>query len=437
MIDGFANANVCRRLPGMDLPVFATFAAFLLLFGTVSKRIQRTVITAPMVFVAFGVAIGGVGLGFFEFSFESEVFTVVAELTLVLILFSDASRIDLRSLISEQDLPIRMLSIGLILTVGAGIGAAILLFSSLSIWEAAVLAVVLTPTDAALAQSVISSESLPVRVKQALNVESGLNDGIALPMLVLFLVLSGHFHGHQDGNLVLFATLQLLVGPAAGLAIGFLGAKLLLVFNRKGWIDHAFLSLSAVALAIASFAGAEMLGGNGFIAAFVAGLVIGNVAREVCTTLYNFAEAEGQLLMLFTFVVFGASMVPAVLPLITWQVLVYAGLSLTVIRMVPVVISLLGKKLMWESHLLLGWFGPRGIASIIYLLIVLREANLPGQDTILAVTVVTICGSVLLHGLTALPLTNWYGSMIEEMPDEEMDEMPEMQEVTPMRTRRA
>ena len=424
----------------MNLTLFALIAAFLLLFGTISRLLHRTVVTAAMVFVAFGIIIGEIGFDILPLSFEGEWFGIIAELTLVLVLFSDAARIDLRCLIREQDLPVRMLSIGLVLTLAAGTGAALVLFGGLSLWEAAVLAVILTPTDAALAQAVISSDRLPVRSRQTLNVESGLNDGIALPLLILFLVLSGHFTGHSEGNLAVFAVMQLAVGPAAGAAVGFLGGKLLLVCHRRGWIDHAFLSLSALALAVLAFAGAELAGGNGFIAAFTAGLVIGNVAREVCMTLYNFAEAEGQLLMLFTFVMFAAGMLPSVLDAVNWQVIVYAILSLTLVRMLPVALSLLGKKLMWETTLLLGWFGPRGIASIIYILIVMRDADLPNVSTILAVTVITILGSVILHGVTAVPFTNWYARMMtdieKDMSDDEIDEMPELQDVTPMRTRR-
>ena len=419
----------------MNFSIFAVFAAFLLLFGAVSKRIQSTIVTAPIIFVVFGLLIGSAGFGFFTFSFEDEIFTTIAELTLVLVLFSDAARIDLRCLIREHDLPTRMLSVGLMLTIAAGTGLALVFFAGLSIWEAGILAIILAPTDAALAQAVISSDRLPIRIRQALNVESGLNDGIALPLLILFLVLSGHFEGNQDRNLLTFTLMQLLLGPVVGIAVGYAGSKLLLFANRRGWIDQAFLSLSAIALAILAYAGAEFAGGNGFIAAFAAGLVIGNVAREICMTLYHFAEAEGQLLMLFTFVVFSASMLPAILPAVTWQVLVYAFLSLTIIRMLPVAVSLMGKKLMWETTALLGWFGPRGIASIIYVLIVLREAALPGEETILAVTVVTVAMSILLHGISALPLTGWYAGMVDSM-DMEEEAMPELKKVMPMRTRR-
>lgn len=422
------------------MSLLVVLALFLLLFGSVSGRLRTTLLTAPMVFVLFGMAIGLAGFGLFAFDFDSEVFAMITEITLVLVLFADAARIDLRSLLREQDLPIRMLTIGLTLTIVVGTWLALVLFAEFSLWEAAILATILTPTDAALAQSVISSPKLPVRVRQALNVESGLNDGIALPLLMLFLVLSGHFTGHRDANLALFAAMQLLLGPLVGAAVGFLGGKLLLTCHRRGWIDHSFLSLSAIALAILAFSGAELVGGNGFIAAFAAGFTIGNTAREVCMTLYHFAEAEGQLLVLFVFVVFASSMVPAVLPLLTWQMLIYALLSLSVVRMLPVALSLLGTKLMWETHVLLGWFGPRGIASIIYVLIVLGDAELPGQTTILAVSVVTILASVLLHGVSAVPLTRWYARMVEDMKREGEAEtlaMPEMKSVSEMRTRRS
>jgi NhaP-type Na+/H+ or K+/H+ antiporter len=417
----------------MNVTTLALIAGFILLFGLVSGRIRRTVVTAPMFFVVFGFVLGGEGVQILALGIENDTIEAIAELTLVLVLFADAARIDLRLLRKEQDIPVRLLTIGLTLTVVAGTAAGLALFPGLTFWEAAIVAVILTPTDAALAQVVISSRGLPARVRQALNVESGLNDGLAVPLLVLFLSLAGVAGGHHQGNLIWFTVGQLTLGPAIGIGIGFVGSKLLSWSNRRGWIDEAFLRLSALGLAILAYAGAELAGGNGFIAAFAAGLTMGNVARDVCSTLYNFAEAEGQLLILLTFVIFGSIILPGGLVGLTWAVVVYAALSLTAVRLLPVAISLVGKKLMWESVGLIGWFGPRGIASIIYLLVVVNGSELAGESLIVTITAFTVAASVLLHGFTAAPLTGLYQRAYAAMPPDA--EMAEAQPVHELPTR--
>ena len=285
----------------------------------------------------------------------------------------------------------------------------------------------------ALAQVVISTRSLPVRIRQALNVESGLNDGLALPLLVLFLSLAGAGGSHTASNLAWFTIGQLTLGPAIGVAVGYLGSKLLTWSHGKGWIDESFLRLSALGLAIAAYASAEIVGGNGFIAAFAAGLTMGTVARSICSTLYHFAEAEGQLLIVITFVIFGAVILPKGLNGLSWQVLVYAILSLTVVRGLPVAISLAGKRLMWKSVGLIAWFGPRGIASIIYLLIAVNEGGLAAAPLIVDISAITIAASVLLHGASAAPLTRWYRRVYGSMAAD--SEMAESIEVTEMPTR--
>lgn len=410
----------------MEHNILAALAAFLLLFGVVSERLHRTIITAPMVFVVFGILVGKSGLGLLHIEVGHHNVALLAELTLALVLFTDATRIDLRLLRAEHDLPERMLSVGMLLTVGAGMFFAWLLFPELSIWEMAVLATILTPTDAALAQVILHAETISIRIRQTLNVESGLNDGIALPLLILFMTLN-EFTGTETNALIMFTARQLILGPIVGIALGYLGGRLIDLSDQHNWIDDSYLRLSAVGLALLSFAGAELIGGNGFIAAFVAGLTIGNVARHICDTLYRFAEAEGQLLILLTFVIFGAVMVPDGVADLNFQIILYAMLSLTVVRIIPVAISLIGKGLRWETLFLLGWFGPRGVASIIYALIVVNEGHLEHVELVVTVTVTTIIMSVFVHGVSAYPLAQWYGWRMEPH-----DEVVEHHEVTEM-----
>lgn len=414
----------------MEPLTFALIAAFILGFGVVSGRLQRTVITPPMVFVAFGLLLSNRLLGLVELELESEFINVVAELTLILILFTDASRIDLNLLRREHDIPVRLLAIGLPLSIVTGSLVALLLFDVLAFWEAVVLAIVLAPTDAALGQAVVSSSRVPVRIRQALNVESGLNDGVALPILLFSVSLAAAAEGLDYIFWGRFAATQIILGPLVGVAVGYIGGWLVFWSENREWMAESFQKLVALGLSLLAFALAELLGGNGFIAAFCAGLTLGNVFPSVCKRLYVFAESEGQLLTLVTFMLYGAIMVFPALDHLDGTVILYALLSLTVIRMVPVSLSLLGLGLHWQSHFFLGWFGPRGIASIIYGLIIVEEGKLAERETIFMVMVVTVLLSILAHGLTSLPAAAWYGAKAEALKEEPA--RPEIQSVTEM-----
>jgi NhaP-type Na+/H+ or K+/H+ antiporter len=352
-----------------------------------------------------------------------------------LVLFTDAARIDLRVLRREHDLPIRLLVIGLPLTIVAGTLVAAVMLDTLTFWEAAVLAAILAPTDAALGQAVVSSERVPVRIRQALNVESGLNDGIALPVILILLSIAGAAeHSQNVIYWIQFAALQVILGPLVGIGVGYFGGKLIERAARIGWINHAFQDLSALGLSLLAFAGAELIGGNGFIAAFCAGLTLGNCSRAICTCLYEFAEAEGQLLTLLIFMVFGALMLPMTLDHFSWVVLAYGVLSLTLIRIVPVVISLVGAGLRWQTVSFLGWFGPRGIASILFALLVVEESGLPGREQILIVVMATVVLSVFAHGVTAYPGAKWYERQVAKIKPEKKD-VAEHRDVTEMPVR--
>jgi len=413
----------------MESVGFIVVAVAIVAFGLVSGRAERSVVTPPMVFVLFGLLVGPFALGFVGFDFETPWVHILAELTLVVVLFTDAARIDLKLLRREHDLPVRLLIIGLPLTIVAGTLTAALLFDGLGLWEAAVLAAILSPTDAALGQAVISLPQVPVRIRQALNVESGLNDGLMLPVLLILLSCAGAAEGqHTFGYWSQFAARQVILGPLIGIAVGYIGGKLVERATTSGWMSHVFQQLSALGLALFSYAAAEMVGGNGFIAAFCAGLVIGNFCRATCSCVHEFAEAEGQLLTLLIFMVFGVAMLPVGLNHLTPTVLLYSALSLTVVRMVPAALALLGLGLRWDTVSFLGWFGPRGIASILFALLVLEHSDLAVADEILTVVITTVALSVAVHGLTAYPGALWYarrisghaGELAEHMPVAEM-----------------
>lgn len=411
-------------------------AVFVFAFGLISKRLQSTSLTAPMIFAAFGVIVGPLGFGLVELDTDSDVLRTLAEATLVLVLFADASVIDLQALRKNLSVPLRLLGIGLPLSIVLGTLTASVLFPDLSVWHAALIAAILAPTDAALGQAVVSNPGVPSRIRQALNVESGLNDGICLPFVFMFLALATGDHSQPLGYWAEFASAQLVLGPLAGIAVGFAGAKSINRAVRSSWISPAFQRLSSLVLALLSFCFAEWIGGNGFIAAFVAGITFGNtVDPDAGEKSLEFAEAEGQLIGLFAFLAFGAAGIsPAVMEIGPTAIL-FAVLSLTLIRMLPVSIALLGGKLGWSTHLFLGWFGPRGLASILYVLIAVESESLPGAEIVFAVVMCTVLLSVLLHGITAGPGAAMYATRVKrrqlEMAvcaeNQHVDEMPARQ----------
>ncbi|MCG8591096.1 MAG: cation:proton antiporter [Proteobacteria bacterium] len=400
----------------MEPSLLVVLAAALLIFGGFSRLAERSIVTPPLFFAALGYVVSSAGLGWLELPVEGAGIHALAELTLVLVLFTDASRIDLDCLRREESLPLRLLALGLPLTIAAGAAAAYGLFPQLGWAGAALLAAILAPTDAALGQSVVSSPRVPIRMRQSLNVASGLNDGIALPVVLFFASLAGATGVTAEaGHWARFVALQLVLGPAVGVAVGVVGGRLVQKGTTAGWINAPFQRLSALGLALLAFAGSELVGGNGFIAAFVAGLALGNAARSVCTCLHEFGEAEGQLLTLLVFFVFGAVMVPAALHHADGAVWLYGLASLTLVRMLPVALACLGSGLRWPSLAFLGWFGPRGLASILFALLVLEGGGLAEGGRIEAIVVVTVLLSTLLHGVTAYPLAARYGAWTERV----------------------
>jgi NhaP-type Na+/H+ or K+/H+ antiporter len=398
----------------MDTYGIVIIAAGVLGFSLVSGRLNNTILTAPMVFAAFGLAIGGAGLGLAQVDISHGLIHTLAEITLVLVLFSDAARIDLRLLLRDHNLPLRMLLIGMPLTIAAGTAVAFMLPLGLDFFHAALLAAVLAPTDAALGQSVVSNANVPVRIRQALNVESGLNDGIAVPVVVFLAALAAAGAGDATGNTydyLTFGALQVILGPLTGIAVGCLGGWLIDAAVRRGWMSMSFEGAAVLAMAGIAFAGAELIGGNGFIAAFTAGLTFGYVIKGRCAFLLEFVESEGQLLTLITFLIFGAVMLPELADGLTWTMVLYAVGSLTVIRLIPVALSLIGTGVSGMTVLFLGWFGPRGLASALFGLLILEQLHTPQSETILLVTIVTIALSIVLHGLTAAPAAAAYGRM--------------------------
>ena len=412
----------------MEFVDIAVVAVFVLGYALISSRLETTPVTGPMVFVGAGILLGTEVLDVLDL--DERAVQILAEATLVLLLFTDAIRIDLRRLRRQVELPARLLGIGLPLTVLGGLGAAVAVFPDFGLWEAALVAAILTPTDAALGQAVVANPRVPIRIRQALNVESGLNDGLMVPIITLFLAFAAVEVDLETPRFwAEFAAKQIGFGVLVGAAVGYAGGRLIDRFSSRGWMEGAYRQLATLAVGVGAFALAETVDGNGFVAAFVAGLAFGAAAREHCEGVYDFAEDEGQLLALLTFLFFGAAIAGPALSELDWRIALYAVLSLTVVRMVPVAAALLGARLRLPTIGYVGWFGPRGVASIVFGLTILEEADLPLGEDIFLVVVWTVLASVALHGLTSVALSQryaaWFASRVEE-PMEEAEEVEQM-----------
>ena len=387
----------------------AILALFIFLYSIVAGRVERSAISGPMVFVVAGFLMGPYGFGWFKDNATSSDLRTLADLTLALILFIDAANADLSILKRQFRIPSRMLLIGLPGVIALGFGLAVLMFDSLSLYEAAILATMLAATDAALGKAVITNKAVPPRIREGLNVESGLNDGICVPILLFFVALAvGGEHGGSETSALLLLAKELGIGMAVGLGLALIGVSLLRWCWKRGWVTEIWQQVTVIGLAIASFAIAQSLHGSGYIAAFTGGLLFGYLAQEGTHKLVLAAEGAGETLALMTWMLFGAAVIGPAFKVFSWEVVVYALLSLTVIRIVPVFLSLAGSGESVSSRLFLGWFGPRGLASIVFAIIVIN-AEVPSGEFLSLVVICTVLLSLVAHGISANPLAKWLG----------------------------
>jgi len=383
----------------------ALIALFTLVYSSVAGAVERTWISGPIVFTCFGLLVGPLGLDLLSWETDGETIRSLAEVTLAMVLFTDAAGADMSVLKKTAGLPARLLLIGLPLTIVFGFGVGVLLVDSLSLFTIALLATMLAPTDAALGKAVVTNESVPDEIRQGLNVESGLNDGICVPILFVFLALALDKAG-DAGPWTLAIKLvveEIGIGLAVGLLLTLAAAKLLKTALRRKWLTPTWIQIPVVALALSCFAVAQLLGGSGFIAAFSGGLLFGALAKTERDQFLLAAEGSGDTLALITWVIFGSAVVGQAVGHFSWLILIYALLSLTVIRMLPVFVALAGSGISTEGKLFIGWFGPRGLASIVFAVIVL-DSKLPNADLVAMTVTCTIILSIIAHGISANPL---------------------------------
>jgi NhaP-type Na+/H+ or K+/H+ antiporter len=396
----------------LDLSIVAVFA---LVYSVIAGRVERLPLSGPIVFTIFGLVCGPLGLGILNLDITAESLRTLAELTLAVMLFTDAAGVGLQAFERNWMIPGRLLLIGLPATILLGIAAGRLALPGLPLLEITVLAVMLAPTDAALGSSVVSNPKVPFEIREGLEVESGLNDGLCVPVLFLVLAMAaGEASGIGSvGLAVRLAVEQIGIGIAVGLVTAALGWRGIAIAVERGRMARTWQQVPVVALALSCFAVAQVLGGSGFIAAFCGGLLFGGAARRKTDEYLVTSTAVGNILALVTWVVFGAAVVSRTIDAFSWPVLAYAVLSLTVVRMVPVLVSLVGSGISFEGKLFMGWFGPRGLASIVFAVIVV-DRQVFGAETLGAVVACTVLLSILAHGVSATPMTGWLASRTEQ-----------------------
>ena len=414
---GMMPARLPETMLGTVKWELAIVAAAVLAVAGVSRRLTGTSVTPAMAFVLIGVLFGPLVLDDVTPAPTGATVRTLAEATLAVVLFADASRIKLRVLRREYAVPLRLLAIGLPLTIALGAVLAAAIFDQLNVGEAVVLAVLLAPTDAALGQAVVIEPRLPSRIRQGLNVESGLNDGICVPLLLIALAVADvEDRVATSPHAVSIVAEEIGYGILGGLVAGLAAAAVVALAYRRNLIAGSWLQVIPIASAGLAYGLAAALGGSGFIAAFLAGVIFGAFVPRESEEASRLNEELGGLLGGVTFLTFGAVLLGPALEHVSWQNALYGVLSLTLVRMVPVAIAMVRTGARRPTVGFLGWFGPRGLASIVFAVIVVQEAHLAGADTILLTTYLTIGLSVLAHGITAAPLARRYAHWYESHP---------------------
>jgi len=410
------------------------FFGLVVLYSAVAIWLGRFSITMPMVFVIIGAITGAHGLGWIAFSLTASQTELFIEATLALLLFSDAATLQYRDVTQDAGLPGRLLGIGMPLIILTGAIAAKLLFPSTTLGFAFLVAVILAPTDAALGLPIFNNPRVPVRIRRALNVESGLNDGIASPLVTFFiaLVLQEASMGH--GRWIVQALGSIAVGVGVGIALGLAGGWLLIKSYEKEWASESTREIGNPALALFIFIVSTRLGGNGFVAVFIAGILFGYVTRHLLREATEFTEVSGTIFSLFVWTIFGSTIVIPLFQNFNLTALLFALCSLTIVRMLSVAISMTGKHLRFDTILMMGWLGPRGLASVVFMIMAYESAHEAqvSPDLLLMMVGWTVFLSVMLHGVSALPLANWYASRLSTAaPD-----IPELEDVAELPTLR-
>ena len=411
----------------------AIVALLIFLYGALALKLGRLSITMPMVFVIAGFLLGPGGMNLLQISPWAEGVKSLTEVTLALLLFADASTLDLRQVRNDKSLILRLLGIGMPLTILLGAACLLGLLPGEGLAFAALLGVILAPTDAALGLPIFNEPKVPVRIRRALNVESGLNDGIATPFVMLFIAFATASQTHSHVNWLSYALLEIVIALLVGAVVGIGGGWLLTKAVGRGWAAGTSEQIAVFGLGLTAYFASLMLEGNGFIAAFSGGIIFSAATSNRFAEPTEFTENTGAVLSLLVWGIFGAIAVPkAILYSSDWRPFAYAVLSLTLVRMLPVALAMRGAGLRTDTVALMGWFGPRGLASVVFTLLAFMTFKDVGKpiDLLVAVATWTILLSVLTHGISAKPLSFWYSRRLAKATDPlaELKELPELRE---------
>jgi sodium/hydrogen antiporter len=394
-------------------------AVFSVAFTMVARWLSGSILTAPMIFLGLGWLLSLTGL--LPHTEVKEMLHLVAEVALVVVLFLDAAQTNLRALRVRHVWPVRMLAIGLPLTIVIGTVAAYPFLPGWPLAAVALVASILAPTDAALGREVVANPAVPARVRRALSVESGLNDGLALPAVLLFASLAAEAMHDAPDNWFLFIVMQLVLGPVVGAIAGSVGGHFLLFAKDRKWTSDAFEGIGALALAGSAYLAATKVGGNGFIAAFVAGLVFGNIVKDRCKFVFEFTEGDGQILTWGAFLLLGMALVPDAVSKLTPESLAIILLSLFCVRPLAIWLSLIGTDASPLTRLFFGWFGPRGLATALFSLLIVERVAGEVAEPVLTLAINAVWISAILHGISAAPASKWYGSQVAAKAPENME----------------
>jgi NhaP-type Na+/H+ or K+/H+ antiporter len=384
-------------------------------YTMLAKRLSTTVITAPMLFLGLGLAMSYFGL--LDINDSEAVLHLVAEIALIVLLFLDASQISLKHLKSQNSWPSRMLLLGLPLAIIFGTAVGLLFFPEWPLALVALIAAIMAPTDAALGQAVISNKAVPLDERQTLTVESGLNDGFALPIILFFASLVAMTTATRNDEIdwLLFGASQVFVGGAVGLAMGYTSGKLFMFGESRKLTSNIYEGIGVLALTGTSYLVADLLGGNGFISAFVSGLAFGNLVKGHCRFIYEFTESEGQMLIWAAFLIIGFGLLPQAIEHLSWQVAGYIFVSLFFVRPLAIYLSLIGTSATPITRLFFGWFGPRGLATALFALVVSNDILSEYSHSVLVIAINAVWISALLHGISAAPGARWYGKVVSRL----------------------
>lgn len=404
------------------MTLLVIFVVLIFAYALISGIVERGRLTAPIVFTVAGALSQFLVVGETQDSLGADVFLTIAELGLVLLLFTDGSRIAYNFKGFLLSVPGRLLSTGMVLTIALGMVVALLLFGKLTIWEAGILAAVLAPTDAGLGQPIVTNPKVPQRIREGLNIEAGLNDGLAVPFLLFFMAMASQA---DEASFSRFFVEQFGYGVLIGLVVGRIGSELYAAAVNRGWLQHDYRQLGFAALPIMCMLISHATGASMFIAAFVGGLAVRRKRPEgIISESVKFIEDWGQLINLAVFFLFGLLAARA-WPDLQVVHFVYAALSLTVVRMVPVAISMKGLRLAPTTLAFMGWFGPRGLASIVLGLVYIEHGS--SQELVRMCIVATVLLSIVLHGMTARYGADLYAAQVEKMPLDAAEKAPASQ----------